>query len=450
MKKSLMVMTAALTLMGGNAVCAATIPTEVELNRNIVITYNDEVQRFKNVNGDIVYPISYEGTTYLPIRSISCLFETEIEWDGRTNSIYLGKGSLDTIAAESISKFIAGVSENVIVELNQDIKIYYGDEVQTFKDVNGKIVYPLSYNGTTYLPVRAISNLYNAGIEWDGETSTVSITKKNLEDTLKTEVVKLNGYMSLNDNVTYFANINGGRVSIELNASEYGLPANLRKFSKEAVCEITYSSDDYKVQSCNIINHITGEKITDFSDENLRKLYDIEYGKTINDKSWTGQIKLSELTENMLYRYVAPEAVYIPEFINDTGKDCIVYFKNSSDIFPDTYDKAVKLHNNIDYNASRSSYDTIEKDGTLIIAYKYVTTKEILLDISEHDIIRLSKYGVDEEIYPRLQEYIYNDSDKPITIGIKEFSWEKEKMQITIEANKIYGFDSTIHSITKH
>lgn len=157
---------------------AAVIPTEVILNQNLTITYNDEIQRFKNVNGEIVYPISYSGTTYLPVRSISCLFETAIEWDGENNSIYLGSGDLDTISAETIQEFISGTNQTITVKLNEDIKIYHNGEIQTFKDVNEKVVYPLSYNGTTYLPVRAISNLYNANIEWIAETSTVVINKE--------------------------------------------------------------------------------------------------------------------------------------------------------------------------------------------------------------------------------------------------------------------------------
>lgn len=211
MKKFLVTLTLALTLVASNMVYAAVIPTEVELNQNLTITYNGKVQRFKNVKGDIVYPISYEGTTYLPIRSISCLFETEIEWDENTNSIYLGKGSLDTVAAEDISEFVPGTNQNIIVDLNQDIKIYYNNEVQTFKDVNGKVVYPLSYQGTTYLPVRAISNLYNANIEWIGETSTVVINKQNSSE-IEIDVT-LSG-----DNIT---NIESDKLYKEITVKEF-------------------------------------------------------------------------------------------------------------------------------------------------------------------------------------------------------------------------------------
>lgn len=201
-----------LTIALGTMAYAAVIPTEVVLNQNLAITYNGEVQRFKNVKGDIVYPISYQGTTYLPIRSISCLFETEIEWDGNTNSIHLGKGSLDTIAAESIPQFVAGTNQNILVDLNQDIKIYHNNQAQTFKDVTGKVVYPLSYQGTTYLPVRAISNLYNANIEWVGETETVVITKENeKQEIIKTE----NNECEITWNGKYVSNVNGLR-KIEL------------------------------------------------------------------------------------------------------------------------------------------------------------------------------------------------------------------------------------------
>ena len=37
----------------------------VVLNRTIKIEYNNAIKEFKNVNGVKVYPISFEGTTYL-------------------------------------------------------------------------------------------------------------------------------------------------------------------------------------------------------------------------------------------------------------------------------------------------------------------------------------------------------------------------------------------------
>ena len=41
------------------------------------------------------------------------------------------------------------------------------------KGVNGKVVEPMIYNGTTYLPVRAVANAFGKAVYWDGPTYTV-------------------------------------------------------------------------------------------------------------------------------------------------------------------------------------------------------------------------------------------------------------------------------------
>ncbi len=178
MKKTLIIAFALLSLLGIFSCCfAQSEEVEVLLNKQIKVTFNGEYQEFQNVNGVKVYPLSYEGTTYLPIRSISSLFNSKIKWDGNTNSVYLGEGELDTTSSKKVTNPSQGTNENVKVLLNRDIKIYYNSKVQTFTDVNGKVVYPLSYNGTTYLPVRAVSNLFNLKIDWDSKNYTVVIAK---------------------------------------------------------------------------------------------------------------------------------------------------------------------------------------------------------------------------------------------------------------------------------
>ena len=162
----------------GSISFADTEEVEVTLNKEIKVTYNNEIQEFQNAKGERVYPLSYEGTTYLPIRSISSLFNSKIKWDGNTNSIYLGEGELDTTSSKSVTSFTKGNNEKIKVKLNRAIKIYYNNKVQSFTDANGKAVYPLSYNGTTYLPVRAVSNLFELNIEWDGANKTIKITKE--------------------------------------------------------------------------------------------------------------------------------------------------------------------------------------------------------------------------------------------------------------------------------
>ena len=59
--------------------------------------------------------------------------------------------------------------------LSPDIVVKYNDVRQTMRDVNGVVVYPVVNNGTTYLPIRAVSNMLGVDVKWDQETRTVSL-----------------------------------------------------------------------------------------------------------------------------------------------------------------------------------------------------------------------------------------------------------------------------------
>ncbi len=60
-----------------------------------------------------------------------------------------------------------------------NIKIYIDGGEIVPKDANGNVVEPFTMNGTTYLPVRAISNAFGKEVEWDGATQSVYIGKKD-------------------------------------------------------------------------------------------------------------------------------------------------------------------------------------------------------------------------------------------------------------------------------
>ena len=55
------------------------------------------------------------------------------------------------------------------------IKIYLNGIEQTAKDVNGKVVEPLVYEGTTYVPVRAVSQWYGKTVTWQNSTNSIFI-----------------------------------------------------------------------------------------------------------------------------------------------------------------------------------------------------------------------------------------------------------------------------------
>lgn len=59
-----------------------------------------------------------------------------------------------------------------------DIKINLDGKILELKDSQGNKITPIVYNGTTYLPVRAIAESLGKEVQWDEKTNTVIITSK--------------------------------------------------------------------------------------------------------------------------------------------------------------------------------------------------------------------------------------------------------------------------------
>jgi hypothetical protein len=59
----------------------------------------------------------------------------------------------------------------------KDIKLVVDGVAVTPKDVNGTVVEPFVYNGTTYLPARALASALGKSVNYDGKTHTVYIGK---------------------------------------------------------------------------------------------------------------------------------------------------------------------------------------------------------------------------------------------------------------------------------
>ena len=62
-----------------------------------------------------------------------------------------------------------------------NIKILIDGKEYQPTDVNGNVVEPFIYNGTTFLPVRAIANAFDKDVDWEPQTSTVTLGSKNYD-----------------------------------------------------------------------------------------------------------------------------------------------------------------------------------------------------------------------------------------------------------------------------
>ena len=69
----------------------------------------------------------------------------------------------------------------------QTVRIVLNGNELVPTDANGKRVDPILVDGTTYLPVRAISSALGLEVDWDEETYTVSLVKPEEEPTTEEE-----------------------------------------------------------------------------------------------------------------------------------------------------------------------------------------------------------------------------------------------------------------------
>lgn len=76
-------------------------------------------------------------------------------------------------AGLAVGASAAANRKQIVAYENYAIAIKLDGEVQTPTDANGKRVYPISYNGTTYLPIRAVAKMLGIGVDWEQATQTV-------------------------------------------------------------------------------------------------------------------------------------------------------------------------------------------------------------------------------------------------------------------------------------
>ncbi len=75
-----------------SVVFAKDISEKVDIFYNNIKIYIDGGELVpKDAIGNTVEPFIMNGTTYLPVRAVAQAFGKEVEWDGKTQSVYIGK-----------------------------------------------------------------------------------------------------------------------------------------------------------------------------------------------------------------------------------------------------------------------------------------------------------------------------------------------------------------------
>ncbi len=101
---------------------------------------------------------------------------------------YFAIGAIAALIATGSIAYARTGSELIEAEYN-NIKIYVDGMLINPKDSNGNTVEPFIYNGTTYLPVRAVGETIGKQVSWDGATSSVYLGEVPGQATYLTDVM---------------------------------------------------------------------------------------------------------------------------------------------------------------------------------------------------------------------------------------------------------------------
>lgn len=291
------------------------------LSKEISIVYNNEIKEFYDVNGTKVYPILYQGTTYLPVRAVSSMFSIDVKWDGENNKIYLSTGKSDPVTCKTIDIFVSGKNETVLPNINKTISIEYKEKVQSFVDVNGKTVYPLSYQGTTYLPVRAISNMYGATIDWDGENQKITIERKNEIAEISNVTIKvIDGVLCATITTKsplydykYYSLTEPNRLVIDLQNSKFGISTEQQAINYSVLQKVRFGSHENNLSKIVLDVDKIDEYSVAQSKDRLTTYFALTSNFVIPDDS----------TQEKDYTLVASigNTIYIPEIKDNDSKN---------------------------------------------------------------------------------------------------------------------------------
>lgn len=143
---------------------------------DFTIVIDGTERNFKRADGSAAYALVYEDSTYLPLRAIGEALGRNVNWNEVTKTITLeGRRA----ASDSSNRYIAGKAKDVTVQVRTDFTIVIDGMTRQFRTSSGKAVYPLLYNGSTYLPLRAIGEIMDKEVTWNNSTKTVTLTSED-------------------------------------------------------------------------------------------------------------------------------------------------------------------------------------------------------------------------------------------------------------------------------
>lgn len=172
MKKQFLALTLSAALLCGTA--AAGWAASADLRPDINVVIDGTTRTFYNVNGQEVHPISYQNTTYLPVRAIGELMGKNVNWDASTLTVSIGGTRVTGTTSGTPDN--STKAQDITLTVRPEYTVVIDGTTRTFYDAKGREVDPVEYSGSIYLPIRAIGELMGKTVGWNENTQTVTLT----------------------------------------------------------------------------------------------------------------------------------------------------------------------------------------------------------------------------------------------------------------------------------
>ncbi|MDR2063191.1 MAG: hypothetical protein LBQ02_00135 [Candidatus Nomurabacteria bacterium] len=160
------------------------------LSPDISITLDGKKLDLLNVSGAEVAPLNYKGSVFVPVRAISYAFNYMIGWwawgqpqpDKTMHDVRIwtnwDKNAWGQVVVPPKTSTINNKTPRAVKATSDFTIVTTLDHTLVgLWDANGNRVAPIIYDGTTYLPIRGIAQVFGCSVTWDGGSRTVSLTR---------------------------------------------------------------------------------------------------------------------------------------------------------------------------------------------------------------------------------------------------------------------------------
>lgn len=182
---------AAVMLCAAGAAGAQTAPAYLWNNE----VWVDDVQvGFLDGQGKRAFPVCYDDTIYIPLRTAGEWMGCTVNWEQATQTIRLQSGGdpkfydstggeIPALTQEEVETVKAGIRDGVQIRVASEIQVFLDGTEQHFVNAAGKTVYPIVYRNVTYLPVRNIGELCGREVTWlPGQMDIIAIHQPLTEE----------------------------------------------------------------------------------------------------------------------------------------------------------------------------------------------------------------------------------------------------------------------------